>query len=259
LIRKTFRNDVLKIFSTHYFPDALLSISKVAAKNNFTFPDYNNAAIPFISIKELFHPFLKDPVSNDIALGKDGNLCFVSGPNMACKSTFLKSVGVCFYLAHLGFPIPAKQMETSLFNGIFSSINLSDNINIGYSHYYSEVKRVKEIVLAIKERKRVCIIFDELFKGTNVKDAYDATLMVMTGFSKMNESIFFASTHLVEVASELEKLDSIIFKYLDSRLEGNTPVYNYKLMDGVSSERLGLLIVKQEGIMQIIDEILEVK
>ena len=96
----------------------------------------------------------------------------------------------------------------------------------------------------------------ELSKGTNVKDAYDATLMVMKGFAKMKSSIFFTSTHIIEVASELEKQDGIIFKYLDSRLNGNTPVYSYKLLDGVSSERLGLLIVKQEGILQLIEEII---
>lgn len=257
LIRKRLRDDVLRILERTYLLDAFVSIAKVTVKNNLTFPVYNSAGEPFINIKEMFHPILKDPVSNDIAVGEDGNLCFVSGPNMAGKSTFLKNVGVCVYLAHLGFPVPARQMNTSLFNGIFSSINLSDNISKGYSHYYSEVKRVKEIVLAIKERSRVCIIFDELFKGTNVKDAYDATLMVMTGFAKMKQSIFFASTHIVEVASELDKQNDIIFKYLDSGLDGSTPVYNYKLLDGISSERLGLLIVKQEGVMQIIDEILQ--
>jgi DNA mismatch repair ATPase MutS len=248
---------VLKILEHTYLLDAFLSISKIAAKNNLTFSEYNNAVQPFINIAEMFHPFLKDPVSNDVGLGEGGNLCFVSGPNMAGKSTFLKSVGVCIYLAHLGFPVPARQMETTLFNGIFSSINLSDSINQGYSHYYSEVRRVKEIVLAIKERNRVCVIFDELFKGTNVKDAYDATLMVMTGFAKMKSSIFFASTHIIEVASELKNQDGVVFKYLDSSLNGSVPVYTYKLLDGVSSERLGLLIVKQEGIMQIIDEILK--
>lgn len=257
LIRKTKREDILKILDHTYFLDALSSIVKAAVKNNLTFPEYIESAETRLSIREMVHPFLRNPVSNDVEIGSGDSLCFISGPNMAGKSTFLKSVGICVYLAHLGFPVPARQMETSLVNGIFSSINLSDNINQGYSHYYSEVRRVKEIVLAIKERNRVCVLFDELFKGTNVKDAYDATLMVIKGFAKMKSSMFFASTHIIEVASELKTQDGLIFRYLDSHLNGETPVYTYKLMDGISSERLGLLIVKREGIMQIIDDILK--
>jgi hypothetical protein len=257
LIRKAKREDVLKILEYTYFLDALSSIVKAALKHNLVFPGYIDSPETRLHIREMFHPFLKNPVCNDIEIGAKDNLCFISGPNMAGKSTFLKSVGICVYLAHIGFPVPARQMETSLLNGVYSSINLSDNINQGYSHYYSEVRRVKEIVLSIRERNRVCVIFDELFKGTNVKDAYDATLMVMKGFASMNSSMFFTSTHIIEVASELQKQDGIIFKYLNSHLNGDTPVYTYKLLDGVSSERLGLLIVKREGIMQIIDDILK--
>ncbi len=174
---------------------------------------------------------------------------------MSGKSTFLKSVGLCIYLSHIGFPVPAISMETSAFNGLYSTINISDNIEKGYSHYYSEVKRVKDIALMIKEKKRVFVIFDELFRGTNVKDAYEATLLIISGFTKIKDSLFIISTHIIEVGKELEKLQGPIFKCFNSRLEGEKPIYNYELIEGISSDRLGLTILRNEKILELIEEI----
>jgi len=54
-----------------------------------------------------------------------------------------------------------------------------------------------------------------------------------------------------------KKTNRSIFKYFDSKLEGEKPIYTYKLKDGFSSERLGLTIVKNEKIMDIIEQIIE--
>ena len=62
---------------------------------------------------------------------------------MAGKSTCMKAFGVAVYLAHCGLPVPAARMELSVFKGLFTTINLSDNLSLGYSHYYNEVARVK--------------------------------------------------------------------------------------------------------------------
>jgi len=183
-----------------------------------------------------FHPLIDNPIMNDFEIIDNKNFCFVSGANMSGKSTFLKTVGLCVYLAHIGFPVPAKEMEISMFNGPYSTINISDNIEKGYSHYYSEIKRVKEIALMIKEKRKVLVIFDELFRGTNVKDAFDVTLMVSKGFSEINESLFFISIHIVEVGQELEKLESIDFRCFESSMIGEEPIYNYKLVTSKLNE-----------------------
>jgi len=174
---------------------------------------------------------------------------------MAGKSTFLKSVGLCCYLAHLGFPVPASKMETSVFSGLITTINLSDDVTKGYSHFYSEVKRVKNTALSIKEKKKILAIFDELFRGTNVKDAYDASLMITSAFAKIKQCAFFISTHIVEIAEELKNEGNIVFKYFESDVVNETPIYSYKLVNGVSAERHGLRIVKNEKIVEILEGI----
>lgn len=176
---------------------------------------------------------------------------------MAGKSTFLKSIGLAIYLAHLGFPVPATKMTTSIYHGIVTTINLSDDMNRGYSHFYSEVNRIKETATKLKEKKRLFVIFDELFRGTNVKDAFDASLLIIKSFAKISDSTFFISTHITEVAEKVDQLSNIQFKYFDSKLVDNIPTYEYKLESGISYERLGMYILKNAKIIEILDSMTE--
>jgi DNA mismatch repair protein MutS len=255
IIRQSEKKIIREIINFSYLLDAYISIANTSLKNKLCFPVFIESTKTSLKIDDLFHPFLNNPVKNDVCLFENKNLCFLTGANMAGKSTYLKSIGLCVYLSHLGFPIPASSMETVVFNGLYTTINISDNINKGYSHYYSEVKRIKEIALMLKEKKRLFVIFDELFRGTNVKDAYDGTLLITNGFSKIQHSLFYISSHIIEVGQALEISNNVLFKCFESKLTNEQPVYNYKLIDGISSERLGLAILKNEGVLEIIDSI----
>lgn len=145
-------------------------------------------------------------------------------------------------------------MKTTIFNDLMTTINLPDNINQGYSHFYSEVKRVKETALKIRKHRKMIVIFDELFRGTNVKDASDASLMITSALSKIRSSLFIVSTHIVEIAEELRKHPNIFFNYFEFQLQNGSPVYSYKLKEGISKERAGLLIVKNERIVELLEE-----
>lgn len=255
LIRKKYKKEVAEIVRLVYCFDAYISVAKAARANKFSFPEYLPDSKPQTEITGLFHPLLGNAVPYNIDFSETKNLCFLTGPNMAGKSTFLKSVGLTLYLAHLGFPVPARKMRTTIYNGIISTINLSDNMNKGYSHFYSEVKRVKETALKIQEKGNLFIIFDELFRGTNVKDAFDASQMIIKSFAKISNSTFFISTHITEIAEEIKNISNIQFLYFDSELINDQPVYTYKLSSGVSHERLGMQIIKNEKIIDILNSI----
>jgi len=207
---------------------------------------------PTIKIEGGFHLFIEGAVPNNVTFSSPQNVCFITGVNMAGKSTFLKSVAVSVYLAHLGFPVPAKHMEFSVFDGMITTINLSDNLDEGYSHFYSEVKRVKHVAEKISASKSMLVVFDELFRGTNVKDAYDASLSIIDAFSKIRDSFFIVSTHITEVARELEQNDNINFNFLETTMVGGRPVFSYQLKKGITDERMGMWIVENEGILEIL-------
>ncbi|WP_293311979.1 MutS-related protein [Pedobacter sp. UBA5917] len=232
--------------------DAYFSVVKASRKYNLNLP-YMSAKKQHLRIRGVFHPFIEHSVANDIEFGGGKNVCFLTGSNMAGKSTFLKSVGISIYLAHLGFPVPAASMETGIWQGLVSTINLPDNLNQGYSHFYNEVLRVKHVAEKIKVSKNIFVIFDELFRGTNVKDAFDGSLSVIRSFSKIVDCYFMISTHIVEVAEIIKSEQNMMFKYLFTRMEDGRPIFTYQLMDGITEERIGMWIIENEKISEILN------
>ncbi|GAB3659988.1 MutS family DNA mismatch repair protein [Echinicola sediminis] len=257
VFRDKYKEETQELVNTVYVFDAFNAVAQTAKERGFCLPEIKDASIPEITIKGLFHPFLKSPTTNNIALPSGQNFCFLTGPNMAGKSTFLKSLGLAIYLAHLGFPVPAKAMSTSVYNGLITTINLPDDMGLGHSHFYSEVRRIKDVAMKIKEKSRVFVIFDELFRGTNVKDAHDASLYIIEAFSKIGKSTFFISTHITEIADKLRDWPNIKFQYFDAKLKGNELIYSYQLKQGVSHERLGMHILAKENIPDILKTINE--
>ncbi|HKJ43754.1 MAG TPA: hypothetical protein VKA27_16775, partial [Sunxiuqinia sp.] len=255
LFRRKKKELIRELLDLIYTLDCFISVAGTIDKFDFTIPEYDHSPTPQLSIYSLFHPFVDDCVKNDIQLGTASNLCFLTGPNMAGKSTFLKAIGLAVYLAHLGFPVPTSSMKTTVFNGLITTINLPDDINRGYSHYYSEVRRVKETVLKILEHKNVLVIFDELFRGTNVKDAYEASYKIIQKLVQIKDCLFFISTHINEITAEFDH-QPISYHYFDSKLVADSPVYDYKLKSGISAERMGMQIIKNEKIIDLLDEVI---
>ncbi|MDN5287365.1 MAG: hypothetical protein JWR38_3639 [Mucilaginibacter sp.] len=253
LFRKQELPAIKAVIKIIYELDVYIALAKAATHNGFCFPEYSTGNDAYVHITDLYHPCIKNAVKNSILIDHQKNLVFLTGANMAGKSSFLKSLGLAIYLAHIGFPIPAGSMQTSIFNGLITTVNLSDNIKSGYSHYYSEIKRVKETAGKILEHNNMFIIFDELFRGTNVKDAYDASLATITALSKIRNSVFLISTHIVEIAAELKQYPNISFRYFASRIEAGKPVFEYKIQEGISEETLGFFIFKNEGILEILE------
>lgn len=240
-----------------YELEALISIAIAGKKNGFCFAEMLDSDAPVVDLTDAWHPFLKAPVVNNASLGGNENVVFLTGPNMAGKTTFLRALGICVYLAHLGFPIPARQGRLSVFNGLLSSINTEDSVTQGYSYFYSEVLRVKKAAQFVKDTPKVLLIMDELFKGTNIKDAYDGSLMVIKGLAKNPNCLVVISSHLLELANDLKNVPSVSFSCFSSKVVDGKPQFDYKIKSGISSERIGLLILKNEGVDKLLGVDLE--
>ncbi|MCJ8208830.1 DNA mismatch repair protein [Mucilaginibacter sp. RS28] len=242
-----------QLLSLIYELDVLIAVAGVSRERNFTYANALPKSANTLAVGNLFHPALKSAVGNDLSLQEDRNVIFLTGANMAGKSTLMKSFGICVYLAHMGFPVAASAMEFSVKDGLFSSINISDNIDMGYSHFYAEVLRVKTVAEQVAVDQDLVVIFDELFKGTNVKDAYDATLSITKAFSENRNCFFVISTHITEVGETLSKeCNNFHFTYLPTVMKGMVPQYTYKLTEGITTDKHGMMIIENEGILDII-------
>ena len=253
LLTNVLQQELARLLEIIYELDLYIAVSQVAADKDFSFAHALPAEDYIVHALDLRHPCLDKAVGNPVLLDRHRNVLFLTGANMAGKSTFMKSFGIALYLAHMGFPVAARDMVFSIKDGIFTSINVPDNLSLGYSHFYAEVQRVKTIAGSVGNSKSFLVIFDELFKGTNVKDAYDATLAITAAFAEYRNCGFVISTHIIEVGEALrEKYDNLQFAFLPTVMEGKTPRYTYKITEGITSDRHGMMIIQQEGILDII-------
>jgi DNA mismatch repair protein MutS len=232
--------------------DVYIAVGNIAAAKGFTYAKALPREANILKAVDLRHPCIDHAIGNNIEMKAGSNVSFLTGANMAGKSTWMKSIGIAMYLAHIGFPVAAHSMEFSVREGIYSSINVADNIGLGYSHFYAEVVRVKNAADATATGKHLLLMFDELFKGTNVKDAYDGTLAVTEAFAEYTNCLFIVSTHIIEVGEALKQLNNVQFTFMPTVMKGMVPQYTYKLEKGITEDRQGMMIIRNEGILELL-------
>jgi len=252
LLKSSLAKEMQHLMQFIYELDVFIAVASVAETRGFTYASAVSAERNIFSATNLSHPCLDGAVGNNIRMSNTTNVIFLTGANMAGKSTLMKSVGIVMYLAHMGFPVSATAVEFSVREGLYTSINVADNIGLGYSHFYAEVVRVKQAAEAAATGGRLLLMFDELFKGTNVKDAYDGTLAVTKAFADYTDCLFVVSTHIIEVGEALAGSSNIRFTYMPTVMEGSRPRYTYKLQEGITEDRQGMMIIRNEGILELL-------
>ncbi|HLG62857.1 MAG TPA: hypothetical protein VKY19_13030 [Ktedonosporobacter sp.] len=157
--------------------EALSSLATFAYLNPaYILPDIiqdRDTASASFSGSALGHPLIQDEkrITNDFTLNGLGQVVIITGSNMSGKSTFLRTLGVNLCLAFAGGPTCASKLQTTPFR-IFSCIRVSDSVTDGYSYFYAEVRRLKELLLALERPDSFPLFFliDEIFKGTNNRE-----------------------------------------------------------------------------------------
>lgn len=254
-IRYHYKQNFFELIDIYSQLDAWYGMAMAVKEFKLAFPVFISSEEPALDAKNLYHILLKNPVAYDVALNQNHNFIFLTGANMAGKSTFIKAVGSAAFLAHIGMGVPAESMRLSLFDGLLSNINVVDNISKGESFFYNEVQRVKNTIIKVNDKRKWLILIDELFKGTNVEDAMKCSTVVVEGLIRIKRSLFILSTHLYEISENLKGYPNIDFKYFETEVTDEKLIFNYKLKDGVSSDRLGYLILKREKVIDLLENL----
>jgi len=233
--------------------DALRSMALVTREKEFTFPRIVDDGAT-LELSGVWHPFVTDPVGNDLAFNANERVMFVTGPNMAGKTTYLKAAGVAVLLAQIGMGVPARACTIAPFERLITGLQTHDSLRDGVSYFQAEARRVRETAVAAGAA-RCFVILDEPFRGTNVKDACDASETVLSAFASARDSRFLVASHLIELAPVLERSPGVVLRCFDARLNGTDVVFDYRVRAGVSGQRLGMRVLEREGVLDALSQI----
>ncbi|MFZ9388394.1 MAG: MutS-related protein [Chitinophagaceae bacterium] len=254
-LRGRYKTNTLELIDIYSRLDAWYSMAVAVKTYGLSFPEFAEQETPLVAATGLYHLLLPEPVAYNLQMDPEHNFLFLTGANMAGKSTLIKAVGSAVFLAHVGMGVPAEHMKLTLFDGLLSNINVEDNIAKGESYFYNEVQRVKHTVEKINDGRKWLVLIDELFKGTNVQDAMKCSLTVIRGLIKIKNSLFILSTHLYEIGEELKSYPNITFRYFETHVQDEQLRFSYQLREGISNDRIGYVILKREKVVDMLEKL----
>lgn len=254
-LRGRYRSSILELIDIFCRLDAWYSMAVAVKTYNLSFPEFVEQDTPLVEAQGLYHILIPQPVPYDLLMSPSHNFLFLTGANMAGKSTLIKSVGAAVFLAHIGMGVPARNMRLTLFDGLLSNINVMDNIARGESYFFNEVQRIKHTIETINNGQKWLVLIDELFKGTNVQDAMKCSLTVIKGLIKIKNSLFILSTHLYEIGEELKAYPNISFRFFETHVNNEQLEFSYQLKEGISNDRLGYVILKREKVVEMLEKL----
>jgi DNA mismatch repair protein MutS len=159
--------------------DVAQSLAMAASIKGWIRPELNESVS--LKIYEGRHPVVEsylgrgEYIPNDIILNaflekdapqeKDGvSFAMITGPNMAGKSTYLRSAALITIMAQAGSFVPAREAHIGLCDRIYCRVGASDNLARGESTFLVEMNETAFILNTAT--KNSLVIMDEVGRGT---------------------------------------------------------------------------------------------
>ena len=206
-----------------------------------------------LNLKKAYNPLIdKDVVvKNDVILDNKGNSLIITGPNTGGKTVILKTVGLCVYLSHLGFYIPAlEESIVGFFEDVFVDVGDEQSIENNLSTFSSHMTNIIDILN--KTNDKSIILLDELCSGTDPSEGAVLSIALLEKFKNLNATML-CTTHYPEIKnycfeSEYYKNSSMEFDF-----EKLKPTYRFIV--GLPGKSNAINISAKLGLEQsIIDE-----
>ncbi len=233
------REDIDRLLTITGFIDASMAISSYRASlKTFCRPSFSSEGIVSEGI---YHPLLTDPVANDIELHRG---MLLTGSNASGKSTMLRTIAVAAIMAQSISTVCAENYSAPYFR-VYTSLALNDSILKGESYYMTEIRSLKRIIDAGKDRETPILgCVDEVLRGTNTVERISASAVIMRQLSNVN-GIILAATHDLELTGLLE--DCYDNRHFEETVVDGDISFAYKLMPGRATTRNAIKLLDIMG------------
>eukprot|EP00903_Cladosiphon_okamuranus_P008571 g8222.t1 len=231
--------------------DVLLSLAVCAGRYDWVRPELLPAGSQTIDIKGLRHPSVEAArgsglfIPNDVSMRNDTRLAIVTGPNMAGKSTFIRSVGIACLLAQIGSFVPASKATMAVADRICARVGASDNQLRGVSTFMAEMMETTAILR--KANRQSLVIVDELGRGTSTCDGFGIAWAVADRLISSGALCLFA-THFHELTTIEQEKDGKGVQNLHVTAEAdaasNKLTMLYKVTQGSCDRSFGIHVAR---------------
>jgi DNA mismatch repair protein MutS len=231
--------DVLSII------DVLCSFAEVAVLNGYTRPRINDNQK--LVIKEGRHPVLEKVsqeayVPNDLEMDADNFLHLITGPNMGGKSTYMRQVALAIIMAQIGSFVAAKEMDTPVFDQIFTRIGASDDLVSGQSTFMVEMLEVNNALRNASSRS--LIVFDEIGRGTSTFDGMALAQAIIEYLCTQVKAMTLFSTHYHELTNLEGRLKGLENYHVTVFEENEKVTFLYRVEKGSANKSYGINVAR---------------
>ena len=176
--------------------------------------------------------------------GANPSFALITGPNMAGKSTYLRSAALIAVMAQMGSFIPANGGRIGLCDRIYCRVGASDNLARGESTFLVEMNETACILNTAGERSLV--IMDEVGRGTGTNDGLSIAWAVSEELlNKIGCRTLFA-THYHELS--LLSHPALVNRSMEVVERDGKVVFLRRLREGPASESYGLHVASLAGL-----------
>jgi hypothetical protein len=212
------------------------------------FPEFTDEA-PLFDAEGLAHPLIPEgrAIRNDVILGSKLRLIIISGPNMAGKSTFIRSVGINAVLAQCGAPVRARKLRLSRL-AVGASVCILDSLQGGISRFYAEIMRLKVISDLTNGPLPVLFLLDELLQGTNSHDRRIGAEAVVRNLLKRG-AVGLLTTHDLALAEIAVAMGTTAANFhFEDHLEDGKLRFDHRLSPGIVQTSNALQLMRSIGL-----------
>jgi DNA mismatch repair protein MutS len=230
--------------------DCLFALAALASTPGYSKPRLSRTGE--IRIQEGRHPVverLQDTVfvPNDIYLDENNErILMLTGPNMAGKSTYCRSVALILLMAQIGSFVPAAKMCFSPVERIFARVGASDDLSGGRSTFMVEMEETATILKEATPHSLV--IMDEIGRGTSTYDGMSLAQAILEYLHQKPGVKVLFSTHYHELTALEEKLPALKNFTVSVKEKGEKIIFLRKIVPGRADKSYGINVARLAGL-----------